>query len=810
MVKDRMRSFWLRNSKHFLKKARNGPTFKNLLESGKVKFDDHLSIQEAIINQAKHLINFKIKNVFALLPRPRKLLLNAAEDTIIVMEAAEDEQKQQNDDEKEDDTDGIENIFNFPISNTESVSIILSRQQIDDQQIITHRDLNISDQWPTECHSLKDPSFQVYLFDWLKSNKSNNARFPPDSTDDGKEWNNDAYEAFLKQILELDKSRIHGHGCFIQEGYCLNDGDLLLFPGLVHFEPTRDGYEIEVSFGKRQATTSDTNTISPICAGLAETEKENDENDDNNDCVFIVPEQRDLLRFLNDSKDNKQVLFGLSNRYTFIFKAHRRIVGVPSRIRVGKRSLSITKDTLDKDGELTLNYGPNYFLSKPKTTRAAANAAVKAMVTSVKNDNEMAMRIKKGSKKKSTRKKKYKVNADDTLLLEEINKNDLTEDFKSEESAAEFVFNLLDDDEVVEVVEDSSSRPEEISKVINQKWIVLDSSDRHQFSKNEIQALKEMKCSWFYFDYNKALHLGNFGNSMEKIRLFNKITSIKSEIDNILEDFIWRLNDFLDSQNCEALKMTDIRLVSIPLVSTETAPLVHRSEGNCSASQFDLIAYMFLEELDIEIRDHSEFLEAIWWTYKIGKGSIIDKNFEEENTRKPIQISMNLGKILILHKAALFKIVNRRSGDLWGGKHYAFVSHVVDSSWEGPGNDIAQEYEHFYYKCQRPDTAGRYAWGQNRESNLCWPAELIDATKESYNRICLDYHSGLPCYNFNGKIQVQKEAIPLVDQLMSDTSMLISTHLRNGVFHNRINDWQKSYWSTASLYMVLKRKRTEI
>ena len=103
-------------------------------------------------------------------------------------------------------------------------------------------------------------------------------------------------------------------------------------------------------------------------------------------------------------------------------------------------------------------------------------------------------------------------------------------------------------------------------------WIVLTVIN---LAKNEIQALKEMKCSWFYFDYNKALHLGNFGNSMEKIRLFNKITSIKSEIDNILEDFIWRLNDFLESQSCEAVKTTDIRLPSIPLTSKESTPLVH-------------------------------------------------------------------------------------------------------------------------------------------------------------------------------------------------------------------------------------------
>ena len=158
-----------------------------------------------------------------------------------------------------------------------------------------------------------------------------------------------------------------------------------------------------------------------------------------------------------------------------------------------------------------------------------------------------------------------------------------------------------------------------------------------------------MSCALFYFDYNEALHLANFDDSKDKMDLFAKITDMKRVVDNVLEDFIWKLNEFLEEQNRDIVKKTDVRLASIPLTSKESTPLVHRSKGYCSASQFDLIAYTFLEELDIEVRDHNEFLEAIWWTHEVGKGFSIDKSFEKENTRRPVKISMNLGETLILH-----------------------------------------------------------------------------------------------------------------------------------------------------------------
>jgi hypothetical protein len=189
------------------------------------------------------------------------------------------------------------------------------------------------------------------------------------------------------------------------------------------------------------------------------------------------------------------------------------------------------------------------------------------------------------------------------------------------------------------------------------------------------------------------------------------------------------------------------------------------------------------------VRDHYEYLEAIWWTYKVGRKVSIDKKFEQENTRRPVEISMNLGETLILHKSALFKIVNRRNGDFWEGKPYAFVSHVVDSTWDGPGNDVTQEYEPFHYMCHRPDTAGRYPWGRYAVNNtLYWPVELIDAAKESYNRICLGIDSSLPCYDFKVKPRIITDTVKVADvretisisleELIANTSILICQHLQ--------------------------------
>ena len=73
----------------------------------------------------------------------------------------------------------------------------------------------------------------------------------------------------------------------------------------------------------------------------------------------------------------------------------------------------------------------------------------------------------------------------------------------------------------MEVIEDFTppKRPEEISTLLFQKFIVFDSSNIRlfTFSKEEIQYLKEMKCGWFYFELDEALHLGDFSSCEEKI-----------------------------------------------------------------------------------------------------------------------------------------------------------------------------------------------------------------------------------------------------------------------------------------------------
>ena len=841
-----MRSYWLKSSEYFLIHARNGKTIEKLLKSGKLTKNDPC-FESMVSSQAINLINQKINNVFSLVNPPKEqrsllllsdakeddtvdmgeqrsllLLSDAKEDDTVDMGGVEDEEEKSewwksSEEGKEEENEGRagddnETTFNFSISDTQHASIVV-RRRITDCNHALHSDLNILDQWPKECHKLDDREFQKYLYDWLKSKQYQaEARFPPDSTDKGKEWNNDAYNRFLGQVLVRDKSRIHRFGCFVQDGYCLNAEDLLLFPGLVHFNATRDGYEVEVWLGKRKASTL-SNIISPLTAGCGGESSVNNseyENDTSDDSVYIVPEEGDLLRNLNDSLDNKQVFIGMSNRYTFIFKAMRSIVGVSSRIRKeNKRPLSSKDILLDQDGELTLNYGADYFSNQQGDSTNKREAAVKAgqAIASFSAHSDGTKKTISRPKRASRRKSKSVTDAAAYEIA-------LTNDFKSEENTAEFFINLISDDEM-DVIEDFTppKRPEEISTLLFQKFIVFDSSNIRlfTFSKEEIQYLKEMKCGWFYFELDEALHLGDFSSCEEKIKLFHKINDIKLAISRVLDDFMEKLNEFLNQTNCEEVKRTDIRLTLIPLLSKESPPMVHQSEGYCSMNHLNLIAYTFVEKIDIEVRDHNEYLYWIWLQYKNTGNLTIDENIESKNAKTPITISMDPGKTLILHKSALFKFVNRHSGDsLWGGKLYAFVSHIVDLTWEGTGSDVTHTYEQFYRKCQRADTAGRYPWGQDPQNELyCWPRGLVDAAKVSYGKICLQNDSDTPCgYDFKKKPQVVTDmvankindvvqTIPLVankindvdqEKLIDDTSKLISMHLKH-VYDGK-SDWK--------------------
>jgi len=113
--------------------------------------------------------------------------------------------------------------------------------------LITAATIPVALHWPKTCHSLHDRKFQKYLINLLKAKGlKEGSRFPPDSKERGKEWNTKDYLDYLKDIAMVDLSRIDKKGLFLNEGYQLALGDLILYSGKVHFGTSEDGFDLQV------------------------------------------------------------------------------------------------------------------------------------------------------------------------------------------------------------------------------------------------------------------------------------------------------------------------------------------------------------------------------------------------------------------------------------------------------------------------------------------------------------------------------------------------------------------------------------
>jgi hypothetical protein len=74
--------------------------------------------------------------------------------------------------------------------------------------------------------------------------------------------------------------------------------------------------------------------------------------DQSNRFVYIRPGNDDILRYLNDSRDNKQIFSGFKPSLPFIFEASRDIKGPSEDFRrQNSRNNNINAETLDNDGE---------------------------------------------------------------------------------------------------------------------------------------------------------------------------------------------------------------------------------------------------------------------------------------------------------------------------------------------------------------------------------------------------------------------------------------------------------------------------
>ena len=168
-IRERMKIYWLKSSTYFLMKAEN-----QLLASGESSVSDPSLLKLAICKQAETLIDYRIKRVFGLIKKqnePTTLLLKSGDakqnEPTLLLKSGDAKDEEDEDDTMEENE--VLTEFNFSISNNNHQACIVICRKNTNKQFYDHQDLNISEQWPKECHILNDVCFQKYLLDWLKS-----------------------------------------------------------------------------------------------------------------------------------------------------------------------------------------------------------------------------------------------------------------------------------------------------------------------------------------------------------------------------------------------------------------------------------------------------------------------------------------------------------------------------------------------------------------------------------------------------------------------------------------------------------------
>jgi len=509
-------------------------------------------------------------------------------------------------------------------------------------------------QWPLSCHELDKEPFQKYLFKWLKDkNYKEFSRFPPDSIEKGKEWNNEDYNLYLKGIVMVDSSKIHNKGVFLQEGYQLTQDDLILYPGYVHFKSVEDGFDLQVDLypNSNKGVSKFHTSIESVNRKKANNEeqkkeaeaaKEEAKVDESERFVYIVPGIDDVLRYLNDSRDDKQIFSGLRPTAPFIFEVSRDIRGSSQASR--------RKSKIGNCGELTLFYGYDYQFTK---RTAAAKAQMSFLSAS------LGGRVGSIGSGSYTRTKKKKPSISVSKNIEGKSK------ISNQKSATVFIIQESDDEtyEHTTVVQKRNNKrarddiPTDVRQVVKNKYLLKDSAisirNACKVPRNvplvddsEVKHFLSIQLTWFRFDLEDAMDVCNFDSDKGKLKIFTKVKKMQEIINASMQTFVSTLNSHLDESNCINVMATEAVLIRVPLTVAEAPPLVHHSDGNCSNKKFDLISYSFLEKVEVEIRSHMDYLESFWWL-SATFGNDLDQNhlnaYEEKYQREPTVISVYAG-----------------------------------------------------------------------------------------------------------------------------------------------------------------------
>jgi hypothetical protein len=175
----------------------------------------------------------------------------------------------------------------------------------------------------------------------------------------------------------------------------------------------------------------------------------------------------------------------------------------------------------------------------------------------------------------------------------------------------------------------------------------------------------------------------------------------------------------------------------ITMTTEDTPPLVHQSNNECCQKSFELIAYTFLQSVSIEVHHHLDFLDFFWYLYQTHRGNtpaIIESSYENAWSKKASVINIQAGETFLVNKDCLFKVLPHRRGHENWKNLYAFVAHVVDSTYDV--NDILTlGYMPFHRKLDMVNFQ-KYAW------KAPWPKEAINFVRNSLGRVCLPSTTG--------------------------------------------------------------------
>jgi hypothetical protein len=257
------------------------------------------------------------------------------------------------------------------------------------------------------------------------------------------------------------------------------------------------------------------------------------------------------------------------------------------------------------------------------------------------------------------------------------------------------------------------------------------------FNTDDIQVLLTIDPVLFHFEDTELSEIIDIELSEKQLDTFDAMKSFISTVTNHLDFLMHSMNDAMIARKMNLLiGFTSFKFSEVPVRGERAPPLTHfSSKYPANNALFDVIAYVFMESVEVEIRDISDEIEAFYnciIVMQLDTTADLFNPYKIKQTKKLAKVEVPAGCILIVNKSCLFKITSviRNPKAQWGTKLYALVSHCIDKPNEGSEEFVPLVYEMFYKKCSMLQE-GRYRW------TSVWTSDQIFQLKLFMGMICL-------------------------------------------------------------------------